>query len=576
MVLGRQQRGKGSLGLLGAGLWATLALGAGPAHADAPLFAFAQFSDVQANDPVELARFDQVLAAIGAAGQPGSLLPHAVSFVLIPGDHVVSPGDEAQWVTYAQRLDAELTARGIPYLAVPGNHDQDEFGTPLYEQYVAPPGVWDVSSADVRGHNALSASTGWEGLRFVGINNSWVGWNTVRPAELAQLEAIVAARAAAGENVFVVAHHPHDDVGVVPLAGVLETPGVVGLMRGHGGLPHASLGLSGIANPVWDLSSESVVRDAALIYYEVFPSEVRAYVLKLVEAPAALPAPSILTLPQPLWPAASAAPVADFAAAPAVGRAPLEVAFADLTSGDATSWLWDFGDGATSNARHPIHVYSAAGTYDVSLAASNAQGSDAHTLLAAVEVLPPLASETFTATDDARVNSDDPAQNYGPRSSLRVRSSTSGTYQSYLRFSVGDLAGQRVTGAVLRLYVTDPSTEGGMLTAAPGGWSESTLTWENAPGVGALVLDSAALVFPDTWVEFDVSELVTGPGSYDFGLSSGSSNSAIYSSREGAHPPELVVYTAPVVPSAGPLARVLLVFALAAIGSRALPRRAPR
>ena len=115
-----------------------------------------------------------------------------------------------------------------------------------------------------------------------------------------------------------------------------------------------------------------------------------------------------------------------------------------------------------------------------------------------------------------------------------------------------------------------------MLTAAPGGWSEATLTWENAPGVGALVLDSAALVFPDTWVEFDVSELVTGPGSYDFGLSSSATNSAIYSSREGAYPPELVVFTAPVVPAAGPLARVLLVCALAAIGSRALPRRAPR
>jgi PKD repeat protein len=576
MASERRQRRKRYLGLLGAGLGAALGVGPGPAQADAPLFAFAQFSDVQADDPVELARFDQVLAAIGAAGQPGSLLPHAVSFVLIAGDHVANPGDEAQWIAYAQRLDAELTARGIPYLAVPGNHDQDEFGTPLYEQYVAPPGVWDVSSADVRGQNAQNVATGWEGLRFVGINNSWVDWNTIRPAEQAQLEAIVAARTAAGENVFLVAHHPHDDVGVVPLAAVLETPGVVGLMRGHGGVPHATLGLSGIANPVWDLSSESVVRDAALLYYEVFATEIRAYVLKLVDAPVALPTPSVLALSQPLWPAASAAPLADFGAAPTTGRAPLEVAFADLTAGDPTGWLWGFGDGTTSAERHPIHVYSAAGSYDVSLVASNAQGSDAHTLFAAVEVLPPLPSETFVAAEDTRVSSQDPTQNYGSSSSLRVRSSPTGTYQSYLRFSVGDLAGQQVTGAVLRLYVTDPSTEGGMLTAAPGGWSEATLTWENAPGVGALVLDSAALVFPDTWVEFDVSELVTGPGSYDFGLSSSATNSAIYSSREGAYPPELVVFTAPVVPAAGPLARVLLVCALAAIGSRALPRRAPR
>jgi PKD repeat protein len=554
----------------------TLALGPGVASADDPLFAFVQWSDVQADDPVEEARFDLVLAAVGASGQPGALLPHAVSFALIAGDHVASAGDEAQWTQYAQKLDAELTARGIPFLAVPGNHDQDEFGTPLYTQYIGQPGIWDASSADVRGQNALSMATGWEGLRFVGLNNSWVGWNTVRPAELAQLEAIVAERTAAGENVFLLAHHPHDDVGVVPLATVLETQGVIGLMRGHGGLPHATQGLAGIANPVWDLSSESVVRDAALIYYEVFATEIRAYVLKLVEAPLALPAPAVIALSQPLWPTAATAPVAAFAAQPQLGRAPLEVAFADLSTGHPTSWLWDFGDGTTSAERHPIHVYPADGSYDVGLVASNAHGIDAQTVVAAVEVLPPLPSQTFAPTADARVSSEDPAQNYGSSGSLRARTSGSGTFHSYLRFSVGDLVDQRVTGAVLRLFVTNPSGEGGILSAAPGGWSEDTLSWDNAPGVGALVLDSAGLVFPDTWVEFDVSEHVTGPGSYDFGLSNTSSNSVIYSSREGVYPPELRVFTAPVVPSAGPLTSAFLACALAAIGSRALSRRAPR
>jgi PKD repeat protein len=551
-------------------------LGPGPARADDPLFAFVQWSDVQADDPVELARFDQVLAAVGASGQPGALLPHAVSFALIAGDHVVGARDEAQWIQYAQKLDAALTARGIPYLAVPGNHDQDEFGTPLYTQYLGSPGVWDVSSADVRGQNGQGVATGWEGLRFVGLNNSWVGWNTVRPAELAQLDAIVAERSAAGENVFLVAHHPHDDVGVVPLAGVLETPGVVGLLRGHGGLPHATQGLVGIANPVWDLSSESVVRDGALIYYEVFATELRAYVLKLVDAPLALPAPAVIALPQPLWPTAAAAPAAAFAAQPQLGRAPLEVAFVDLSAGHPTGWLWDFGDGSTSTERHPIHAYPADGSYDVSLAASNAHGIDAQTQVAAVEVLPPLPSQNFVPTADARVSSEDPAQNYGSSGSLRARTGSSGTYHSYLRFTVGDLEGQRVTAALLRLFVTNPSGEGGMLTAAPDGWSEATLSWDDAPGVGALVLDTAGLVFPDSWVEFDVSELVTGPGTYDFGLSSSSSNGVTYSSREGDYPPELVVFTAPVVPSAGPLATAFLGCTLAAIGSRLLSRRAPR
>jgi PKD repeat protein len=570
----KRHRSRQVLGPLGAGLAAALALAfaPAPAQAQAPLFAFAQFSDVQADSSVDLAHFDQVLAAISAAGQPGSLLPSPVSFVLIPGDHVVDPDDEAKWIEYVQKLQSELTAQGIPFLAVPGNHDQDEFGTPLYTQYIAPPGIWDASSADLRGQNALVAATGWEGLRFVGFNNSWVDWNTIRPAEQRQLEAIVSSRAASGENLFLVAHHPHDDVGVVPLAALLETPGIVGYMRGHGGQPHATQGLGGIANPVWDLSSESVARDAALLYYEVFATEIRAYVLKLALSPVALPAPAVLTLPQPLWPATPSSPVADFAAVPDFGRASLEVAFVDLSTGHPASWLWDFGDGASSTERHPIHVYPAGGSYDVSLIATNAQGADAQIQVAAVEVLPPLPSVTFTPTEDARVSSASPSQNYASSPSLRVRSSASGNYQSYLRFSVSGLVGQQVTAARLRLFVTDPSVQGGTLTVAPGGWSESTLTWDNAPGVGVLVLDSVGTVFPDSWVEFDVSELVTGPGTYDFGLSSGASNSAIYSSREGANPPELVVFTASAVPVLGPVATALLVGTLSAVGSRAVSR----
>ena len=570
----RRHPGRLALRGLAAGLAAALAPAA--ANADPPLFAFAQFSDVQAADAAELARFDQVLAAIVAAGQPGALLPQAVSFVLIAGDHVVSPGNQAEWIQYAQTLDAELTSHGIPYLAVPGNHDQDEFGTPLYTQYIAPAGVWDASSAELRGQNGLTATPGWEGLRFVGLNNSWAGWNTIRPAEQDQLAAIVSASTAAGENVFLVAHHPHDDLGVVPLAELLETPGVVGYLRGHGGQPHATQGLDGIANPVWDLSSESVSRDAALIYYEVFPSELHAHVLKLVENPPSLPPPSVLTLPQPLWPAAPAAPVAAFAAKPHFGRAPLEVAFADLSAGHPTSWLWDFGDGTTSTERHPIHVYPDGGAYDVTLVATNAEGADAETGYAEVEALPPLPGMTFTPIADGRVNSESPSQNFGSSSSLRARLDASSAEQSYLRFAVSGLAEPRVTKALLRLFVTNPSVEGGEISAAVGGWSEATLSWENAPGIGTLVLDSVGMVFPGSWVEFDVSAVVKGEGTYDFGLASDSSNGASYSSREGSDPPELVVFTAPAVPAAGPAATALLVGSLAAVGSRLLARRAPR
>lgn len=67
--------------------------------------------------------------------------------------------------------------------------------------------------------------------------------------------------------------------------------------------------------------------------------------------------------------------IADFSAEPTTGYAPLEIAFTDTSTGMPTSWSWDFGDGATSVERNPIHTY-AGGTYDVTLVVSNANGVD--------------------------------------------------------------------------------------------------------------------------------------------------------------------------------------------------------
>lgn len=72
-------------------------------------------------------------------------------------------------------------------------------------------------------------------------------------------------------------------------------------------------------------------------------------------------------------------PTADFAGTPVSGTAPLEVSFIDNSSGDPTSYAWDFGDGNTSNAANPSHTYTAAGVYTVSLTVSNAYGSDTMT-----------------------------------------------------------------------------------------------------------------------------------------------------------------------------------------------------
>jgi len=90
------------------------------------------------------------------------------------------------------------------------------------------------------------------------------------------------------------------------------------------------------------------------------------------------------------------APVADFTANQTTGRAPLHVQFTDLSTGDPTSWSWNFGDGGTSTLRNPVHTYTAAGTYTVSLTVMNDCGSSQKAAYIQVTPCPPPDAD-FTA-----------------------------------------------------------------------------------------------------------------------------------------------------------------------------------
>jgi PKD repeat protein len=74
-------------------------------------------------------------------------------------------------------------------------------------------------------------------------------------------------------------------------------------------------------------------------------------------------------------------PVAGFTGTPTTGSNPLSVVFTDTSTNTPTSWLWDFGDGDTTNStvKNPVHRYVSAGTYTVSLTATNAGGSGSTT-----------------------------------------------------------------------------------------------------------------------------------------------------------------------------------------------------
>jgi hypothetical protein len=76
----------------------------------------------------------------------------------------------------------------------------------------------------------------------------------------------------------------------------------------------------------------------------------------------------------------------------------LSCTFIDSSSdvdGSIASRSWDFGDGQTSSATNPTHVYSSAGTYTVGLTVTDndgAKGSVTHTVSASAGAIPTLTS----------------------------------------------------------------------------------------------------------------------------------------------------------------------------------------
>ncbi len=102
--------------------------------------------------------------------------------------------------------------------------------------------------------------------------------------------------------------------------------------------------------------------------------------------------------------------LADFAAEPARAGMRKAVAFESTSSGEPTSFTWDFGDGtATSTKRSPTHAYQTPGLYTVQLTVSGARGSDSRTRVDYVHVLDAVTAAFETTKDASEAPAQDPA-----------------------------------------------------------------------------------------------------------------------------------------------------------------------
>jgi hypothetical protein len=184
------------------------------------------------------------------------------------------------------------------------------------------------------------------------------------------------------------------------------------------------------------------------------------------------------------------------------------------------------------------------GTYQYTVNAVDAAGnvSDASNTASGTLASPP-ATLTIPPEADARVEAGSPTTNFGT-SYLRADGGTDPTVDSFLRFTVAGVQAGSVRSAKLRLYAYTGTVDGPAVYTTNPSWSETAINWNTRPSRTSAATDKKGAISTNSWVEYDVTSLVSGNGTYSFDIATNSTDGVDFYSRENATlRPELVVST---------------------------------
>ncbi|MCP3139232.1 CBM96 family carbohydrate-binding protein [Pyxidicoccus xibeiensis] len=148
--------------------------------------------------------------------------------------------------------------------------------------------------------------------------------------------------------------------------------------------------------------------------------------------------------------------------------------------------------------------------------------------------------ESYGVTYDTYVEQDAAGTAHG--TSTKLVSDGSPRQDTYLdfRFSLLD---ESFIRARIRLYATDGSTNGPALYRTSSGWTD-TLTWSTRPAPIGGAVANVGEVASGSWVEYDVTSVVTGSGAHAFVLIPEGGNGVDFVSREDSRQdlrPQLVL-----------------------------------
>jgi hypothetical protein len=155
--------------------------------------------------------------------------------------------------------------------------------------------------------------------------------------------------------------------------------------------------------------------------------------------------------------------------------------------------------------------------------------------------LAPTTSLTFVTNADAYVNQSNPSTNYGNATTLQVDGASDPDLESFLQFTVTGISGT-IQSAKLRVHTTTNGSANGPAVYSTGtSWTETGIKWNNRPGRTSGAVDNKGSIPTNTWVEYNVTSLVQGDGSFSFVLAADSTDAVTFSSRQGSQPPQLII-----------------------------------
>lgn len=185
-------------------------------------------------------------------------------------------------------------------------------------------------------------------------------------------------------------------------------------------------------------------------------------------------------------------------------------------------------------------------TYSYVVRAVDLAGNVSAASNTAVATTAPGSELTFAPTADATIRAGAPTTNYGTSSSLSIDSSPS--EHGLMKFSVTGIGARTLATAKLRLFNVGASDTGGVFSATSDtSWTETAVTWDNAPATVGAPVATLGPVGTNTWYEVDLSSLIRADGVYSLRITTPSTDGAKWTSRNGdpGFTPQLVVTLLP-------------------------------